>query len=230
MGIGKSLKKIGAVAAPLTLGVNMLGGLSPDVQTQSQVPLETAEQAGARKLLYDFAKSGAFGDFKAGQEQNLGYGDFGVTGTEQQGLSQLQQLLSSGIPEQFQMGDEALRSLLGAGQGGIQAQFDPFKTQIERQIRESTDAAKRESGYLGNLYSTDAVRRVGDVQARGNETLTSQLAELTNQALNRQLQAVPLAYQSGQARENINLGRIGASQQYGGLTRQLNDASIKARD
>lgn len=196
----------------------------------SQVPLETPEQRAARMKLMGFANTGEFGDFKAGEEQNLGYGDYNATGIENQGLSSLQGLLNGGIPQQFRMGDEALRDMLQTDPASIQAQFDPFKAQVERQIGESNTALKRNAGFAGNLYSTNTINGLGDIQARGNETLTAQLANLTNEALNRRLQAIPLAYQSGEAQQNAQLQQVGASQQYGALTRQLNDQSIKARD
>jgi hypothetical protein len=199
-------------------------------QTQQQVPLETPEQAEARRALLDFSKTGRFGDFSAGAELGLGYGDFAPTGIEKTGLSSLQNLLGSGIPSQFRLGDEALQDLLATGPEAIEAQFSPFKTLVDRSTQESTDAFKRASAYGGNLYSTAAMRGLGDIQTRSNETLTAELARLTNESLNRRLQAIPLAYQSGAAQEAIGMGRIGASQQYGGRTRQLNDASIKARD
>jgi hypothetical protein len=56
------------------------------------------------------------------------------------------------------------------------------------------------------------------------------MARLTDNALQRRLQAIPLAYQSGEAQQAARLNQIEASQRFGGLTRQLNDASIKARD
>jgi len=53
---------------------------------------------------------------------------------------------------------------------------------------------------------------------------------LTDAYQARKLQAIPLAYQSGNNQEALQIGRIDASQRYGGLARNLNDASIKARD
>lgn len=190
----------------------------------------TPQQLQAQSLLAQFASTGKFGDFTAGAPVDLGYGDYNPTGIEQQGLSSLQGLLSGGIPSQYQLGDQALQDLLATSPDQIASLFEPFKTQTQRQITQSNRDLKRASAFSGNLYSTDTIRRLGDIQARGNETLTSQLANLTNEALNRRLQAIPLAYQSAQGQESINLGRIQASQQFGGLTRQLNDASIKARD
>jgi hypothetical protein len=224
--LGKVVKGAGALT-----GIGLLSKyLKPNQTTQDQVPLETPEQRAARIKLLGFANTGTFGNFTAGQDQNLGYGDYGATGTEQTGLSELEKLLASGTPEGFTKGNAALTDILNPDPNFIQSQFDPFKAQTQRQIEESNTNLTRGAGFAGNLYSTDTIRGLGDIQARGNETLTSKLAELTNQAMERRLRAVPLAFQGAQGQEDINQGRIAASQQYGGLTRQLNDARIKARD
>lgn len=214
-----------AISTAATVGGSLLGK-----KKTSQVPLETPEQRYARQQLIKFSSTGKFGDFQAGEEVPLGYGDFDPTGIESDALGGLQGLLRSGIPGQFRMGDNALQSLLSTDPGQIEAQFNPFKTQVERQIRDSNTALKRNAAFTGNLYSTNTIKRLGDVQARGNETLTSELARLTNEALNRRERAIPLAYQSGTAQENITQNRLGAGFQYGGLARELNDRSIKARD
>lgn len=191
---------------------------------------ETPEQKAARAKLSGFAQTGTYGDFTAGAEVPLGYGDFNVTAPEKAGMSTLQQILNGGIPDQYRMGDAALQDLLQNDPAKIAAQFDPFKAQTERQIAESDRTLKRSAGFAGSLYSTDTIRRLGDLQARGNETLTSQLANLTNSALDRKLSAIPLAYQSAESQQASGLQRVDASQRYGDLTRRLNDASIKARD
>lgn len=216
---------VGAGTAVGGIASNMLGK-----KKTSQVPLETAEQRAARQKLMGFADTGNFGDFTAGADVPLGYGDYGITGPESQGLTKLQELLNAGLPAQYAQGDAALADYLKTDPTDVSAQFDPFKQQTQRQIAESDRALKRNAGFAGNLYSTDTIRGLGDIQARGNETLTSQLASLTDSALNRRLQAIPLAYQSGEAQQSAKLQQIGASQQYGDLTRRLNDASIKARD
>ena len=196
----------------------------------SQQPLETEEQRKARESLYDFAKTGRLGDFKAGEEQPLGYGDYTPTTLESQGQSTLQNLLSGGIPPDFALGDAALKDFLMTDPMDVSAQYNPFKDTVNRQISESESALKRASGFAGNLYSTDTVRKLGDIQARGNETLTSQLANLTNESLNRRLSAIPLAYRSAEAKQSAGLQQVAASQQYGDLVRRLNDQQIKARD
>jgi hypothetical protein len=119
---------------------------------------------------------------------------------------------------------------MDTSQAGLDRQFQPFKNLTERTLRESDAAVRRGAGFAGNLYSTDTIRKLGDVQAKGNEALMGELGRLSENALNRKLSAAGLALQSRQAQEATNLGRIGASQQYGDLIRSLNDASIKARD
>lgn len=225
---------IGGIASGFGGGISGLFGLADALKakqgTQTQVPLETPEQKAAREKLLGFANTGTFGNFTAGQDLNLGYGDYNPTAIENQGLSSLQGLLNAGIPSQFNLGDQALQDLLSTSPDQINAQFEPFKAQVQRSINESNTALKRGAGFAGNLYSTDTIRNLGDIQARGNETLAAQLAGLTNEALNRRLQAIPLAYQSGQAQENIAQNRLASAFNYGGLVRQLNDAKIKARD
>jgi hypothetical protein len=225
-GLNDALK----VAVPVYGATSLLAGKLGGVGSTSQEAMMTPEQKAAMARLSDFSATGRFGDFKAGEEQNLGYGDFNATGLEMQGQSALQSLLRGGIPDQYRMGDEALKGFLETDPAAIKAQFDPFAAQVQRQIKDSNTALKRGAGFAGNLYSTNTIRNMGDIQARGNETLTAQLANLTNQAADRRMQAIPLAYQSAESQQGAKLQQISASQQYGALTRQLNDASIKARD
>lgn len=221
-------KTIGNVVSPVNGLLDTAFGkaLNPGSTTVTQVPLETPEQKQARQLLANFMSTGKFGNFTAGGDAGVKPIDTTMTSTEQAGQSSLQNLLSSTLPPQFAMGDAALKDLLNPDPNAIQAQFDPFKTQVERQIGQSNKDLLRTSGYAGNLYSTGTIQKLGDVQARGNETLTSQLASLTNDALNRRAAAIPLAYQSGQNQENIAQNRIAASQQYGGLSRDLTNSGI----
>ena len=211
----------------ITGGAGIVGSLLGKKKTE-QVPLETPEQKAARQSLLNFGLTGKHGGFEAGAEVPLQYGNFDATGIENQGLGKLQQLMNA-VPEQYRMGDDALKSYLGSPLD-IQAQFDPFKEQVNRQIGESERGLKRSAGFAGNLYSTNTIRGLGDIQARGNETLTSELARLTDSAMQRRLQAIPLAYQSAEAQQSAGLQQVGASQQYGGLVRQLNNQQAQLRD
>lgn len=234
------LNLTGGALAGVTGGASLLPGASGAIsgllggsKTTTQVPLQTPQQIAAQNALLAYGQTGTAPDgFVAGAEVPLGYGDFNTTTAEDQGLSSLQSLLSSGIPSQYKLGDTALANILNpkTAADGVQAQFQPFAAQTQRTIDASQAALKRSAGFAGSLYSTGTVKNLGDIQAQGNNTLTAQLASLTNDALNRQEQAIPLAYQSAQDQQNATLANINASQQYGDLTRSLNSASIQARD
>lgn len=190
----------------------------------------TPDQLAAQRGLGEFSRTGRYGNFTAGEDIGLGLGDFNITDPERQGLTNLQSLLSSSIPDQYRLSDAALEDLMATSPEKIEAQFTPYKGLMERNIRDANSAFKRNASFAGNLYSTDAMRGLGEVEARGLETMSAKLADLTDNALNRRLQAVPLAMQSVRDKENMALGRVDASQRYGSLTRNLNDARIKARD
>ena len=191
---------------------------------------EPPEITRARQLLGDFASTGKYGNFTAGAPVDLGYGDFNMTDAEKAGQTSLTNLLSSGIPDQFKLGDQALQDLLATSPGAIDKQFQPFNTITDRNTQDALTAQKRAAAFGGNLYTSKNIKALGDIGAKANETKTAQLAQLTNQALDRRLQAIPLAYQSGMDQQQYQLNNIGASQQYGDLARSLNDQSIKARD
>lgn len=229
MGFSKSFKRIGTAVA--TGGLSEVPGLLKSKKsTATQVPLETPEQTMARRKLFDYMNTGVFGDFKAGQEIPIQYGDYSMSPYEEQGQSALGDLLASGIPEQYQLGDAAVRDLIDTSPAGLEAMFSPFKDIVTRNTREASDSVKRNAAFTGNLYSTNTIKNLGDVEARGNETMAAELARLTEGALNRKLNAVPLAYRSGMDQENIRMGRIGASQQFGGLARNLNNARVAERN
>lgn len=231
--MGFSLKKAlpGALIAGGSGGlVTGFGLLDPKRSTQNQVPLETPEQTAARKKLFDYMNTGVFGDFKAGDQIPIQYGDYSMTPTETAGQSLLSNLVSSGIPSQYQLGDAALKDLLDTSPAAIDSMFSPFKDIVNRNTRDASNAVKRNAAFSGNLYSTNTIRNLGDVQARGNETMASELARLTENALNRKLSAVPLAYKSAADQEALQLGRINAAQQFGGYARNLNNASIAERN
>lgn len=204
------------------LGSTISRAFKPKKTTQDQVPLETDEQRQARQKLAQFFNTGQFGDFRAGQDIGLELGDFNPTQSETQGVGVVNDLLGT-VPEQYRLGDAALRDILETNPAAIEAQFAPFKDIVTRQTRESTDALKRNSAFARNLYSTNTVERLGDVQARSNETLASELARLTDNALNRRANAIPLAFNSAER-------RLDNAFQYGSRIRDLNNERIQARD
>lgn len=212
-------------------GTSLLSKYLPGGEKQEQMALETPEQKAARAKLMDFANTGKFGDFTAGADVGVGKGaDYRMTGYDDQSMTELQRLLSSGIPSQYKMGDDALRSILDGSQENMDKQFSAFNTGTDRAMREAGANLKRGAGFAGNLYSTGTIRNLGDIEARGFESKTGKLAELTNQAMDRRLAAVPLAYQSAESQTSNSINRIAAAQNYGSLARDLNNKMVAARD
>lgn len=231
MGLGKVLKK--ALPTIATGGHKILyDKLKPKKTTQSQVPLETSEQAAARQRLLKFSETGEYGAFKAGTPYGGPLGDFSMSEAERIGQSKLANFVAGGRPEIFDAGAGTLREFLSTDRfdplapGG---EYAPFKAQVERELQDATTATKRDLAYQGKLYSSEAGKRIGDVQARGQEQLSSKLAELSDKFVQRKLSAIPLAFDAANQEQALNLIPIEASQQYGGLSRQLGDAAAKSK-
>lgn len=218
-------------AALITGGAGLLGGLGgTQTATAGNIALETPEQKAARQKLLGFAETGVFGEFEAGAEVPLEFGQFDPTGAEATGLTKLDELLAADLPEEFQLGREALRDVLETDPAKIEAQFDPFKARARREIKEAEDALKRGAGFASNLFSSDTISKLGDVQTRGAEVLTSELARLVNEQANRRAAAIPTAFLAGEARQAQEFAEIEASQRFGSLTRLLNTQAKQLRD
>jgi len=77
IGVGAALLASAAIQAAMQGAGMAMGG-----DNQEQRPLETPEQASARKKLLEFAGSGRCGDFKVGDAVPLSYGDYNATPQE----------------------------------------------------------------------------------------------------------------------------------------------------
>jgi len=178
--------------------------------------------SGARERLFNFGDTGKLGDYTAGERYTGSFGDFNLSDAEKKANQLLLQRL--GGEGDTGLGMTALRELISTDKynplaaGGA---YDPLRTQIDRATREASDAQKRSSAFSKNLYSTDTIQRLGDVEARGQETKASTLANLYDTYIGRKLSAIPLE-------ENISRGRLADAYSYGGLERGLNTAKDQA--
>lgn len=220
MGLFKSALDVGSLGLTKALRGN-------GYDTTAQVPLETPEQRMARQMLLKYATSGQIGGITAGQDAGITPGDYSMTGTEQTGLGQLNDYITSALPEGYGMANESIRGLLDTSTSGLDAMFSPFKAIAEREQREAESSAKRSAASFGNLYSTDTVRRLGDVSAKTNESKLATLSGLTNDALNRRVSATGLAQTSGTLEENSKRNRISDAMQFGSLQRDLNNQKVQ---
>lgn len=211
-----------AAGGPIGYGIYKAatGGGSSDV---TQVPLETPEQAAARKGLLDFATTGTYGNYTAGLPYNGSLGDFGMTALEQAGQNQVagrlgeSQSLSSGS-------NQVLNDLLSTDKYNPlnnEGVYAGLSGKIDRTTREASDALKRNSGFAGSLYSTSTIRGLGEVASRGAENKAATLASLYDNYIGRKVAAAPVA-------DSIARGDVADAYSYGALPRNLNTAKDQA--
>lgn len=189
-------------------------------ESVTQVPLRTPEQEAAQKGLLDFAKTGTYGGYTAGTPYTGSLGDFGLSSLEGAGLNVLDERLTQGGA-----GENFLNRLISTDEfdplkeGGA---YDALQGRIDRSIREASDAAKRNAGFAGSLYSTDTIRKLGDVQAKGVETKAATLASLYDNYMGRKTAAAPTF-------SNIRRQNVSDAFAYGGVPRNLRTAEAQAK-
>lgn len=194
--------------------------------TVTQVPLETEEQRKARQRLLGFSETGTTGTYDANARYAPGAleGDAG---------GRLAALLQSGMPELFGAGSDALKGFLTTDQYdpfSPTGEYSSFKTQALKEADDARARLKREGAISGSIFSNDFSRSLGTLESDTTNKLTSKLAELYDTYTQRKLNAIPLAFQAGQAGENIDLGRISAGYAAGNTDYQrfLNEQQAKS--
>lgn len=220
-----------AVGGPLGYGAYKAfsGSGSSDV---SQVPLIDPAQEEARKNLLQFSKTGTMGNYTAGTPYGGSLGDFGLSALESSGLGQVGKNLTSGPGALATLGTGALTDLLGTDKYNPLNQTGMIKgltDAIDYNTGLATDAAKRSASYTGNLYSTDAVKSLGNVQAQGNNTKATTLANLYSQYVQQKLGAIPQAFAAQQGMDQTAEQHLQDAFTYGGLPRSLNNARDQAQ-
>jgi len=224
---GGTISAVGGIASSLISNSGKKGG-----ETVNQEPLRTNEQNKMEKLLADFARTGKFGDFKAGESFKGDLGSFTPTTIEKQGQSQLMDLIQGGMPELFKLGSDEFKKLLTTDK------FDPysetgvykgFKTGVLREGQEASDMLKRNLAVTGDTFSTAQVKEQGDLSQRTHETLSNKMAELFQDFSDKKLRGAEVAAGLGLQEEGVKSGRIGLSQTFGSLERLLKDSEAKAK-
>lgn len=202
--------------------------------TVTQEPLVTPEQQEAMDIMMQYGKGGGLpgAAYKPGEAYGEDLGEYGMTPTELAGQGKLMNLLESGAPEMMGLASDELRSLLTTDQYDPFSEtgmYKPYKQQTLREIKEAQDRFKQGQAFGGTLFGTSTAEGMVDIETRGTEALSSKLAELYDQFTQRKFSAIPMALQTAGMGENIEMGRIGASQQYGALPRILKDMEAKEK-
>ncbi len=215
------------VAAGIT-AAGLLGNMSGNgSQKVNQEPMLTEEQKRMLRLLSGVAETGKYNGMTLGEGYGGSLGNYGMTGMETTGQNKLMGLLNNGAigtSGLYGMGTSELKNMLTTNK------FDPFnekgvyagyKKNVMKELGENTDILKRNAAVGGNLYSRDTVNRAGDLVETGQDQLNNKLAELYDRFVDRKTGAMTTALNAGMGEESANMARIGASQQYGQLQRNL---------
>lgn len=195
----------------------------------------TNEQMAALGSMMAFGNSGKFGpgmSMTAGEDYKGSLGDFDMTGTEKTSQSKLDALLKSGMSGSFGLGTDEIKKLLTTNaydpnnDGGV---YSGLTSGIDYNTQKAIDATKHAGAYAGNLYSSGVGRNIGDVAVQGANQKSSILAQLYKDFSDKKFNAIPVALAAGESEEGMNLNRINAGYQFGGLPRDLNTARDQAK-
>lgn len=201
-------------------------------KTITQEAMQTDEQKAAMKMLSDFAQTGKFGNYQAGDAYGGSLGDYQMTDATQLGQSQLMDMLKSAMPEAFTMGQQEFKNVLATDKYDPNAEngvYSGFKRNVMRESQDAKDALQRDLALTGDMYSSDRAKQLGVLGERTSNSLQDKLAELYDQYANRRLNAASQLGKMGVQEENMKSNRINLASTIGDMQRQLNDQKAKAQ-
>lgn len=201
-------------------------------QTITQETMQTDEQKNAMKMLSDFASTGNFGDYNAGDAYGGSLGDYEMTDTTKLGQSQLMDMLKSAMPEAFTMGQQEFKDVLATDKYDPYAKgslYEGFKRNTMRESQDAKDALQRDLALTGDMYSSDRAKQLGILGERTSNSLQDKLAELYDTYSQRRLGAAQQLGAMGTAEEGLKQNRINLASTIGDMQRQLNDQKAKAQ-
>lgn len=216
----------------VSLAGSYMSSQNTGTTSATQVPLEDPNQAAAKASLLDFSRTGTLGNYEAGTPYTGSLGDFGMSQLEQTGQQQVADRLTAGPSQLSSAGTGALNDLLTTDKynplnqtGMIQG----LTGAIDYNTKLASDAARRNSAYTGNLYSTDAIKSLGNVEAQGANTKATTLAGLYQTYMGQKLGAIPQAFSADQQMTDAARQKTADAYSYGAIPRTLNTAADQAQ-
>ena len=149
-----------------------MGGISDffkskEGTTITQTPMQTTEQTDMMRMLAEFAKTGKFGDYQAGEAYTGKLGEYGMTGLEGEGQSKMMDMLRS-LPGMFGAGKEQLTSTMGTEPKLLTAGKESLAGKLEGGLPTGVEAGE------GKMLSLLSGERPETLTA-GKESLVSSL-------------------------------------------------------
>jgi len=218
-----------AITTLLGLGGTILGKKNKST-TVTQEPLMTPEQEAARKMLLEYAQTGKYGDYTAGEAYSGDLGNYNLSGLETAGKSTLQKMLESGTPEMLALAKQATTDLLTSGKYdpySATGEYQPFKTGAIREAQTAADTLARNASTRGRLSSKATVQEQGTLSENLANSLQGKLAELNDTYVQRKLSGINTAAGLASQEQNMNLQNVQQAYQSGAVERLLEDQAIK---
>jgi hypothetical protein len=220
---------VGSWAAVGIAGAGAVAGFAKSRMKQPSYE-EDPNVVSARNALGNFISTGQLGNYTAGQNYDKSFGDFTMTPYETSGLNRLGTMMNSSLPYMNESGT-MLRGLVSGdtfNPYNDQGAYKGFAGLVDRATQQGIDVSKRNSAFGRNLYSSKAIRQIGDVAAAGQAQKAGKLSELYQNYIQQKIGGATQLANLGEQTQNMNLGLVGASQTYGALPRTLKTAEDQA--
>jgi len=184
-----------------------------------------------RKDLADAAKAKGLQRIDLAGTPYPGQLSAGLSEYESTGLDQLGQYLDSpSVTSDPLFGaarDELTQTLSGEGYDPIQGEYyQAYRENMMREMNEAKDRLASKTSARDQFYSGGRVAGEGELEETAIGGLRQELGRLYEAERERRLGAVPMATDFLQYGEQAPLTRIAASQQYGALPRELEQAGL----
>lgn len=196
-----------------------------DKVSQSIMRPSYATDLGA--TLSSFLKSGLSG-YTPGQTYG-GQLTSPMTGIEQQGLDQLSSFLNQGKGTLTTAAEEeALKTVRG---DYANAETSPYVQSLQalsqRNLQENIDTVNRQRAGLGRYFKSETAASQDKLVQNAAQDLNAQIASFLNTERDRQTGAITTAAGLDKLSHELNLNKIAASQEYGGLQRLIEQAGLE---
>lgn len=193
--------------------------------------LQEPYQIEGRKTLYGAAEPGAVSRLGRAGQTYPGQLTAPMSEFELKGLDTLGEYLDKPLPTEgglFGMARGELEKTLGGEEyDPVQgAYYQAYRTAMEREIRQAKDRLAATTSARDKYFGGGRIKGEAQIEEGGLNQLALVLGELFEKERERRLQTVPEAMRMTAYEEMAPLGRVEASQTYGGLPRELEQAGL----
>lgn len=241
MGWAAIIPAVASIAGSLITS-NAMKKASAGGQSVSQQPLQTPEQAEARKMLLNYYKQYG-GQYHPGEKYEGKLGEYRMTDLEAQGLGSFANLLqnSSTYQPQELYGMSHLKDLMEGDRFdpyNKKGEYGQFLQRLKYDEEQAKDELRRDLAAHGQYFSSGAANAYTDLAKHNELARQGKLSELYDKYTNRKIRAIPWALEASLNKQQLDaqgaqqnfqnqFQTAQASQTYGGLQRMLMDLQAK---